>query len=356
MHLWDRGGAWVWHQDGYTGDGQRRRHCAAARWTAGQASERLTDRGPSVRTLPERKPHQIGVWPKNTLDRRSLSRVRIVPSRQLESAIVLRSPLEAARRFPRALDPAIRLRRGIVTWRTVLRAVDSEVVQQAFRDGAKLPFGFGVGLNERVVEYPWLFSRRPTGLVLDAGSTLNHRAVLRRLLPSLSGLHIVTLGPEGHSFPKLGVSYVYSDLRELPYASETFDDVTCVSTLEHVGMDNSRYARGAPAPGNASESTERALSELLRVLRVGGRLLLTVPYGRPDDRGWLRVFGRADVDRLTTYGSRADLTVYAYGPEGWQLSDPDRAADAVYRERSLEPAPGDLAVCARAVACIEITR
>lgn len=266
------------------------------------------------------------------------------------------SAVALARRHPRALDPAVRLRRALLTWGTIKQALDSEATQQLFREGAPLPRGFGVGLNERVIEFPWLFARGPSGVVLDAGSTLNHKPILDRILPLVDALHIVTLGPEKRSFPERGVSYVYADLRELPYASGTFDVVVCLSTLEHVGMDNSRYARAAPTPGDSSVALQRALEELLRVVRIGGRVLLTVPYGRPDDYGWLRVFARGNVEAIASYGNRAVVTVYAYGPDGWVLSDLEQAASAVYRVRANEPAPVDLAGCARAVACIELTR
>jgi SAM-dependent methyltransferase len=255
-----------------------------------------------------------------------------------------------ARRHPRSLDPAVRLTRGLLTWRTIKRTLDSEWAQQVFGEGLPLPHGFGIGMTERVVEFPWLF------VVLDAGSALNHKPILGRILPTVTALHIVTLGPEKRSFPERGVSYLYADVRELPYASEVFDDIVCLSTLEHVGMDNSHYVGAAPAPTHPGEALQDALRELLRVVRVGGRLLLTIPYGRPDDHGWLRVFARDDIEAIAAHGSRADVTVYGYGPEGWFLSDLEQSADAVYRVRADEPCPADLAGCARAVACINLTR
>ena len=124
-----------------------------------------------------------------------------------------------ARRHPRVLDPAVRLTRGLLTWRTIQRTIDSASAQHAFRVGSPLPRGFGIGMTERVVELPWLFAKRPSGIVLDAGSTLNHKPILDRILPTVTALHIVTLGPEKRSFPERGVSYLYADIRELPYAS-----------------------------------------------------------------------------------------------------------------------------------------
>jgi hypothetical protein len=64
--------------------------------------------------------------------------------------------------------------------------------------------------------------------MLDAGSSLNHLHVLRRLRPRVERLHVVTLSPEERSFPQLSVSYLYADLRDLPIRDESYDHIACV--------------------------------------------------------------------------------------------------------------------------------
>jgi Methyltransferase domain len=73
--------------------------------------------------------------------------------------------------------------------------------------------------------------------MLDASSTLNQAHVVDRFLPRIERLHIVTLAPEADAFIDRGISYVYEDLRDLPYRDSSFDSVACVSTLEQVDMD-----------------------------------------------------------------------------------------------------------------------
>ena len=227
--------------------------------------------------------------------------------------------------------------------------------QRLFADGAELPEGLGVGYDERVVEYPWLFSRGVRGKVLDAGSVLNHRHVLERLLPAVEDLTIATLAPEPLSFTELGVSYLYADLRRLPFRDGWFDEVVCLSTLEHVGMDNATYGAAAPRAADPAAEASLALAGLLRVVRPAGRVHVSVPFGRREDHGWFRQLDRADVDTLFSEAGVAarDETVFLYAPEGWRRADAAEAADAVYK--STPERPADQAVAARAVLCATIT-
>ena len=253
---------------------------------------------------------------------------------------------------------------GARYWRNHRRFVASALADEAvigrFRAAEPLPPGYGVGLDERVVEFPWLLARAPTGRVLDAGSALNHPHVLDRLLPAIGELTICTLAPEERSYPDRGVSYVYADLRELPFRSGWFDAVASLSTLEHVGMEVERWGADAPVAQDPDSELDRAVAELRRATREGGRLFLTVPYGRREDHGWLRQFDRDDVERLLAGLAPAafELTVFAYDRGGWRLSSLEDAADARYQagnRPAADPRTADLAPAARAVACLEAT-
>jgi SAM-dependent methyltransferase len=238
----------------------------------------------------------------------------------------------------------------------VQRALAAPTVVDRFAAARRLTPSYGIGLDERVVEYPWLLSRRPSGRVLDAGSTLNHAHVLDCFLPLFSSLHVVTLTPEERSYTERGVSYVYADLRDLPFRDSYYDTVVSISTLEHIGMNNVRYgATGAEPSAEPRRAMLAALTELRRVLAPGGLFLATVPYGRAEAHGWFRQFDRGDVEDLVAGldARSASVDVFEYSRSGWQRSALARAAQARYRDSTGQTEPGeDFAVAARAVACI----
>jgi ubiquinone/menaquinone biosynthesis C-methylase UbiE len=43
------------------------------------------------------------------------------------------------------------------------------------------------------------------------------------------------------------ISYVYGDLRNTILKDQCFDEIVCISTLEHIGMDNTMlYTKDSP--------------------------------------------------------------------------------------------------------------
>ena len=90
-------------------------------------------------------------------------------------------------------------------------------------------------------------------------------------------IHIVTLVYEGIAFPERGVSYAFSDLRTLPYRDNFFDTVVSISTLEHVGMDNTGYGSTQPRAADPAGEVDQAARELTRVLAPGGSCSFRFP-------------------------------------------------------------------------------
>lgn len=249
-------------------------------------------------------------------------------------------------------------------WNAIQKVISNKSILSRFVEKEKLPKCFGYGLDERIIEYPWaLAALQEHGgkKLLDIGSTLNHKEII--LHEYLRGKEITCANiiPEQTCLYEHGVSYLLTDTRDTPYKDEVFDIITCISTLEHIGMDNN-YLYGDD-PKNIekdSGSYRNALREMVRILNRGGLLLVTVPFGKYEDHAYFQQFDRAMVQEITSRYN-ADVTYYRYLDTGWQLEPHVETLDATpYYDVHKMRAPGAGAnmrqAAAGAVACISIRK
>jgi O-antigen chain-terminating methyltransferase len=204
---------------------------------------------------------------------------------------------------------------------------------------------YGLDDSERCIEIPWLLARfRGEPRVLDIGYAnaeprfLQARDALK--IPFLVGLDLAAA-------PQSRIAGVAGDALALPFRRGAFDLIFAVSVIEHIGRDNSIYGvREQPA---REFGDLEAAAGLAALLRPGGRLLVTVPFGRLEDHGW---FVQYDLRRIQALVERSgcQLTLaeyYAYSDRGWTGPvDPIALSRVEYRT----------GVAAGAVACLELTR
>ncbi|SEF81808.1 Methyltransferase domain-containing protein [Thermomonospora echinospora] len=102
---------------------------------------------------------------------------------------------------------------------------------------------------------------------------------------------------------------VQGDARDLPFPDNSFDKIIASEVLEHIGDDMT------------------AMGELLRVLKPGGRLAVTVPSWLPERICWalseayhtapgghIRIYTRAELEaKLKSLGLRVDGHHHAHG-------------------------------------------
>lgn len=235
-------------------------------------------------------------------------------------------------------------------------------INDAAYDPAKLPEGHGWRIDERIVEYPWFISRLPEGKgrLLDAGSALNHPYLMAHPKIREKQTFVSTLAPEYWAAWQWGVSYVYEDLREACFRDDYFDWIACISTIEHVGLDNTMlYTSEASKKEDNAGTYAEFLIQLRRMLAPGGKLFLSMPFGRHVNHGWFQIFDGPMVDALVQkFGpSHCTETIYQYLPSGWVVGSREGAKDADYFDihKTKEYAP-DYAAASRAVVCLELTK
>ncbi|HET7467789.1 MAG TPA: class I SAM-dependent methyltransferase [Candidatus Dormibacteraeota bacterium] len=201
------------------------------------------------------------------------------------------------------------------------------------------------GMTERVIEIPWVISRiRGEHRLLDVGTTWALPVYLDAMRVSgvseLWGVDLVRKPVEGFRM-------VQGDVRSLPFRDASFELVVCISTLEHIGLDVSGY--GGLAQSEASGDV-LALRELARILTPGGRLLITVPFGRRQQLHWLRQYDQPAWDELVrqTDLQTGELAYYRYGDvRGWRRAFPPELPDRGFQELGAPNATG--------VLCAELT-
>ena len=116
----------------------------------------------------------------------------------------------------------------------------------------------------RFMEYETLQNTTLSGDVLDVGGVKNSKKSYQHLFSGYNSWSILNIS-SAHQ------PDILADINEpLPFANESFDNVVCMNTLEHV------------------ENISLALSEMIRILRPNGKIIISMPFlfpvhGDPDD-------------------------------------------------------------------------
>lgn len=253
----------------------------------------------------------------------------------------------------------------------ISKVLSNEKILESFLNKSPLPQRYGYSLDERCVEYPWLLARmlQLSGNFLDAGSVMNFDFILEKLDFTQQNLHILTLAPEYNCFWQKGISYLYADLRQIPIKDNFYDAIACLSTLEHVGMDNSSFSTDTRYHENRPNDFIVAVQELRRVLKPGGSLFVSVPYGAYRHYSSFHQFDADLLGRMVDAfepASVVDQSFYRYTAQGWQVASQEACANDSYVEwvanawkegfPSSLPIEPDHAAAARAVACIHLIK
>lgn len=225
-----------------------------------------------------------------------------------------------------------------------------------------LPEKYGIGIDERIVELPWALSRlsNKNSQLLDAGSSFNFEFLIDTEILKRKKLFIFTYAPEKNAYPHKGISYIYGDLRKLPFNDKYFDEIVSVSTIEHIDMDNSLYGYNLEHHQTIEEKSFQylvAIKEFVRCLKPQGKLLLSFPYGQFENHKFFQQFDKEMILALEIelhLHGYCKKQFFKYSTNGWEL----KAQDECDNSQSYNPHSGvgkgsDGAAHCRAICCIE---
>ena len=104
------------------------------------------------------------------------------------------------------------------------------------------------------------------------------------------------------------------DARMMGFRDEVFDKVICISTIEHIGIQATHHLVSEyDALGDV-----KAVSEIFRILKKGGRAIITVPYEDKNIQGYIRehrIYNSSTLARLITmfYVKKKEYFIYVNG-------------------------------------------
>src|SRR3989344_911673 len=174
--------------------------------------------------------------------------------------------------------------------------------------------------SERILENPLIIRHIPEkkSIILDVGSRYSQIPLELAAL----GHSVYALDIEEYAFKHKNLTYVKEDIRKTSFPNNFFDVVTIVSTLEHVGMGETAYHDKKERNGDVT-----AMREILRILKPGGIVLLTVPFGKAKFLPFLRVYDRERV-KLISKGFAVTQEIYMYNDnENWEISTYQKVKD-----------------------------
>jgi ubiquinone/menaquinone biosynthesis C-methylase UbiE len=161
--------------------------------------------------------------------------------------------------------------------------------------------------HERAVEVPFTFEHlpNPPSRVLDVGCVgSSFLACVARLGFDAYGIDQRDkdphdYGPPYEKYPK----FIVGDGREMPFEDDFFDAATAISTIEHAGSDDTVYVNDEIRDDQADMAI---VSEMARVLKPGGTLIVTIPYGTSEGiyafggsyASWVRIYDQLRVSCL----------------------------------------------------------
>jgi len=146
---------------------------------------------------------------------------------------------------------------------------------------------FYAEINPRIIELPFLFNNLPKekGLkILDFGCAESPIPIQMATMG-----HFVTGSDlQKYSFRHKNFRFLRGNFLKTKLPDNYFDVVTAISSVEHCGLGS----YGSP---KFSDGDKRILDEARRILKKGGILILSVPFGKRYKDNFQRIY---DIDAL----------------------------------------------------------
>lgn len=162
--------------------------------------------------------------------------------------------------------------------------------------------------TERLVEIPLVFNYIPkkSSKILDVGC----RYSLLSLQLASVGHSVTALDVGNYHRSHRNLRFVKADIHNSKLRPNTFDVAISLSTIEHIGLG----VYGDPA---YQEGDIEAAAAIRKLLKKGGSFIITIPFGKPRDTSWYRVYDKKRIERLLAGFSIKELRVFKKDKKDW---------------------------------------
>ncbi|UOF91482.1 methyltransferase domain-containing protein [Fodinisporobacter ferrooxydans] len=169
-------------------------------------------------------------------------------------------------------------------------------------------------VNERILELPFVIHHLDKSAVkiLDVGHCESY---LPLYLASL-GKKVVGIDIREYPFEHPNLYSIKGDIRSNILQENSFDSVIALSTIEHIGIA-SHYGDRTQSD---LDGDRNAILEIYRLLKPGGQLVLTVPFGNGVGTSWYRVYTPESIRTLINGFNLEIMQHFAYSIAdlGWK--------------------------------------
>lgn len=191
--------------------------------------------------------------------------------------------------------------RGLISF---FMTMPNSPLKKAIRD-----LFYGEVLTERIVEYPLAFANldlKPSTRtkILDIGCYYSNFPIsLASMGFSVTGVDLMDYELTHPNF-----KFIKGDMVSVALPKNSYDLVTCISTLEHIGLD---------VYGNENDLTadKKVMQRVHSILKKNGRFILTVPFGKEYINPSFRSYNSAGIKALFEPAFKIQKLEYYYSKD-----------------------------------------
>jgi SAM-dependent methyltransferase len=164
-------------------------------------------------------------------------------------------------------------------------------------------------MSSRIVEEPFVLQN----IGLERGSKiLDIGCAYSKISLELASLGYQLTGIDLNDYPYTHPNFRFlkGNFLENKFLDSSLDGVIALSTLEHIGID----CYGGPL---LEEGDKKAVKEIYRILKPGGKFILTLPFGKRKIMPGQRVYDMESLDDLLNDFAREKEEFYEYNNDAW---------------------------------------